>query len=218
MIQLWRIVEFGFNNEKYSRKVTSSEDHASALDLLLERSKPVHSHQEWDPYIFAPFRYSLPVPSVYSARFRPPYFSRNVFYGSFSKETSFYESSYHFMKERVHLNNHEESGHRSLFSVNCDISNTLDICKDPDVDKIMSRSSYEKSYTIANLALDKSGIVFPSCRDPEKKECAAMYEISCFEKNINTELSISFKYSSDKSLCWYKHKLVNLTIHWEVVA
>jgi hypothetical protein len=219
MVELFRIVQSQMA-DRYAQKATLSQATADALDRLLETTKLAtpSDHQSWDALIATPFRYPLPTDPLYLARFRPPHFRRNVWYGSQIAETSFYEAAYHLMKERVHLDNHEETGLRTLFSVHCDLSGALDLSLDSQIDLIMDRNSYDKSHDVAKSADNKTGIIYPSCRDPKKKQCAAMFEITCFQKTVASELTIRFHYQKNKSLSWLRIPNYNIKIAWGQVS
>lgn len=216
MRDLYRLVQSQMSS-RYSQQATSSNAHADALDKLLEETKPSKIDSRWDILIATQFRYPIPVNPSYAARFRPPHFNRNVWYGSLEKETAFYESSYHFLKQRVHLKDHEERGLRTLFVSECDLKNTLDICNHPDLVQIMDRNSLDKSYEIARSANKHSGILYPSCRDPKKGICAAMFELEPFARDIKTEWIVHFTYDKDQTLKWYRHRKIDLSVKWSEV-
>lgn len=219
MTELHRVVQSQMAS-RYSQQATSSKESADALDQLLEDSKPPMPSgcAQWDPLIATPFRYPLPVNPQYQARFKPPQFHRNVWYGSEFDVTAFYEASYHFMKERVHLPNHSETGLRTLFVVDCDLSNSLDIRKQSNVKQIMDRHSYTASHQIAQNANGHTGIIYPSCREPQGRMCAAMYELSCFGKAVKSELTVHFEYNQNQSITWMRHPSVNLSIAWSQIS
>ncbi len=212
MKDLYRVVQSQWEDE-YSSKATETFSHAKALDDLLEEIKINPIDPNWDKLIVTQFRYPTPVNPMYQARFRPPYFSRNSWYGTYNKETAFYEASYHFMKQRIHLPDHQEKGHRTLFVVECDISNAWDIINHNDISKIMDRNSWVESHEIAKQANNKTGILYPSCRDPHKKYCAAMYELNAFSKEVKGEWVVNFNFDRDL-VEWSRHKFVNLSIKW----
>lgn len=215
--ELYRVVQSQMAS-RFSQKATYSNAHAKALDQLLEDTKPAKIDSRWDILIATQFRYPTPVNPAYAARFRPPHFHRNVWYGSFEKETAFYESSYHFMKQRVHLEDHEETGLRTAFVSECEVSRVWDICNDSNVLEIMDRRSLEKSYEIAKKAESYTGILYPSCRDPKNRRCVAMFELSSFAKEIKNEWVVLFNYEKNKSLTWYRHRKIDLSVQWSQVC
>lgn len=216
MTELFRLVQSQMSN-RYSQKATSSKAKADALEKLLEDSKPSKLNPKWDALIANPFRYPIPVDPIYSARFSPPYFHRNVWYGGLQKDTAVYEFSFHFLKQRVHLEGIEETGLRTLFVCDCDLSKTHDICQRSDISDVMDRHNYEKSYEIAKSANSWTGIIYPSCRDPKKGLCAAIFELSEFSLEIKNERTIHFEYKNG-TVNWYRHLFVDVSVDWSKVS
>lgn len=210
MTELYRLVQSQIEID-YSKQATNSAEKAEALDRLLELSKPLLKYENWDLLISAPFRYPLPVHPVYQARFRPPYFNRNVFYGTCEKETAIYESSFHFLKQRRHLKQFSDTGHRTLFVSFCDLKNTNDIRSDEQIESIMDKNNYLKSHEVAQNSSSKSGILYPSCRDLDRKTCAAIYEISSFHPSVIKEWAVNYSIAGNK-IHWFRHAIVDLTI------
>lgn len=205
-------------SDRYSQKATSSKENAEALEEMLEKSKPQNLYFEWDILIATPFRYPLPVNPIYSARFRPPYFSKNVFYGSDTKNTSAYECSYHFLRQRIHLKNLEESGFRTLFVAEANVQGMIDIRSHPDLAEIMDRNDYTPSFKIANEHENSNGFLYTSCRSPNQGICAAIFQINCLDKDVKREWNVPFRYShKDQCVSWSRTKVLDLSIRWNEV-
>lgn len=217
-LELYRLLVSQIS-DRYSTKATSSKENAEILDKLLEGSKPQNKFSEWDILIATPFRYPLPVNPIYQARFRPPNFSRNVMYGCEEKLTSAYECSYHFLKQRIHLQKLQETGYRTLFVVKANTEKTIDLRNRPDIHQIMNRNDYSYSYKVANDHSDSDGFLYPSCRSPESGLCAAIYQIQCLDKDVKREWNIPFDYNyKNKSVTWMRTKVLELSIKWNQVS
>lgn len=218
MVELHRVVQSQMAS-RYSQQATSNKESADALDQLLEDLKPPmpSGHEQWDLLIATPFRYPLPTDPQYEARFKPPHFHRNVWYGSELADTAFYEASYHLLKQRIHLPNHNETGLRTLFVVDCDLSKALDVRGSADIAQIMDRQSYAASHKVAQSANSYTGIIYPSCREPKGSMCAAMYELSCFSKVVKNELTVHFEYQHHV-ITWTRHPSISVSINWSQIS
>ncbi len=214
---LYRIVELQLG-DSYAKKATDTYEESKLLDQILDKSKPFIEKSSFDKLIYTSFRYDLPVPEIYSARFRPPLFEKNVWYGTYEIETAIFEASFHFLKERVHLKNAGGSVEsRTLVHAHGNVKNFLNILKHKNIKKIMDKNSHIASYAVAADAIkrNKDGILYPSCRDPKKGICAAVYNIDVFSDDISklSELTLNLYYK-DKKVNWSRGKSINIDVEW----
>lgn len=211
MIELVRIIEDQINMSSY--RATLNEERAVQLELLVEMTKAKNIYSDWHYLIATPFRYQ---PPFKNARFRPPFAKYNVFYAALAAETAFYEHSYHFMKERLHLKITPAIGQRTLFSVNANDKNAVRLHKHPEREKIMDKQDYQFSHEYIKKNAQVSFIIYPSCRDPSCRDNAAVLNINHLEKKPKQEQSIKFFYDNEKKLLTWIDK--NLQIKWEEVS
>src|SRR5690348_15899593 len=80
MIEVHRVVEDQVKLTSY--RATEDAEKAIQLEILIDLTKPPKRQIEWHELIYTPFRYNLPVLPRFQARFKPPYFQKNVFYAS----------------------------------------------------------------------------------------------------------------------------------------
>lgn len=202
MIELARIVEHQASLASY--RATQDEDRAVQLELLIEATKPANPYLEWHTLIATPFRYAPPHPE---ARFRPAY-GKNIFYGSCVEETALYEHAYHFMKQRRHLNLQTETGVRSIFAINADDQAALHIQNHKNMSAIIDKNDYTASHEFMKDNADTTFIIYPSCRDPQHRDNAAVLDIQHLDKNPPWEKAIKFFYDNEaKKLLWMDYKL-----------
>lgn len=202
MIELVRIIENQSALSSY--RATQNEDRALQLELLIETTKPENKFQEWHPLIATPFRYSPPHPE---ARFRTP-FGKNIFYGSFIEETALYEHAFHYMSQRRHLKIKSEIGIRTIFFVNSDEKNSVDIKNHPDYSAVMDKNNYAASHHFILSNPEVTYITYPSCRDPQQRNNAAILDINHLDKNPKWESTIKFFYDNKKQeISWLDYKL-----------
>lgn len=218
MIEAFRIVES--HSQIYSYHATSSEENAKYLELLLEETKPLLPSGGWHILIASPFRYPLPVPPKYQARFRPPFYPKNVFYCSQKIPTALHEHAYHFLKERIHLDGIKEAGQRTLFSLFLHDEDITDIREHPNINAIMNKRDYAESHRYIESNPDTKALCYPSCRDPGREPNYAVFEISSLEKGIGAEKLMSFYYDQTAlSITWkVTWDDLNLRISWKDVA
>lgn len=210
MIELVRIVEHQATLSSY--RATQNEERAVQLELLIEATKPKNLYHDWHTLVATPFRYSPPHPE---ARFRPPY-GKNVFYGSLIEETALYEHAFHFMKQRMHLKVKTETGVRTLFTTDARDSNVVIIKNERNVSAIIDKNDYSASqqYILAHPHI--TFLLYPSCRDPQQRDNAAILDINHLEKNPKRETSIKFFYDNKlKQIIWIDSQL---HIHWDAVC
>lgn len=210
MIELVRVIQN--QNTLYAYRVTQSVDEAQQLELLFEMTKPTSLYAEWHPLIATPFRYS---PPLRVGRFCSEY-GKNIFYGSLIEETALYEHAFHFMKQRMHLPQKTDIGTRTIFFVDADDTNSVNIRGKREEAEIMDKNDYSAShqFVIANPHI--SFILYPSCRDPEKRDNAAILNINHLEKFPKWESSIHFFYDNqEKKITWLDYQL---DISWHQLA
>jgi len=215
---VYRVVEDQASLNSY--RATQDEETAVQLEILIELTKPRRQFNEWHNLVATPFRYPLPVNSPYQARFRPPFFQKNVFYAAGILETSLYEYSYHFMRQRVHLmvkkkRKKNETGTRTGFSVNTDDTGFVDIRNHPNITAIMDKGDYTGSHQfIKDNALDY--LIYPSARDPLHRDSIAIFDVHKIEKNPATEHVLNFFYDyGKKEVLWLRE---DLRVEWSVVS
>ena len=210
MIDVMRIVEYQASLSSY--RATQNEERATQLELLIEATKPSNLYAEWHPLIATPFRYSPPHPQ---ARFRPLY-GKNVFYSSLAEETALYEHAFHFIRERRHLSTQASSGNRTLFAVAADDREAIKIKNDKKHAAILDKNDYTASHDFILAHPHIRFILYPSCRDPARRENAAVLDINQLEKNPAWEKNIRFFYDNQKQeLLWIDQQL---HINWREVC
>jgi hypothetical protein len=219
--KLHRIIELQLG-DSYATRATDTAEESKLLDEILENTKPFIQKNKFDRLIYTSFRYDLPVPEIYAARFKPAGFKYNVWYGTYETETAIYEATYHFMRERIHLKCETGSVEsRTLVKAEFNVENFLDISKRKNLNKIMNKKNYIESYLVSEEAVKKNrdGIIYPSCRDPKKGKCAAAYKIDVFSEDLNklSELTLDLFYK-DKKIQWTRGSSLNLTVDWNEVS
>lgn len=210
MIELVRIVEHQSTLSSY--RATQDEERALQLELVIEMTKPTNLYSIWHPLIATPFRYNPPHPQ---ARFRPPY-GKNIFYGALIEETALYEHAFHFIKQRIHLKTKTDIGLRTIFFVDADEADSVQIKNHPDCSIIMNKTDYSASYQFVSSNLKTTFIIYPSCRDPQQRDNAAILDIHHLAKNPKWESTIKFFYDNQKQqISWLDY---NLHIQWNQVS
>lgn len=217
---LHRIVEDQASHTS-TRTITDTQDEYDFIEELIEESKPDIPTANHHYLIRTQFRYPLPVLPKYAARFRPPHFHRNVFYGAFQRYTSFYETAYHWLRERIHVKGVSLTPEpRTHFTVEFDDSKATDICRHREIAKIMDRNDYTRSqeYVLKNPKV--VSIIYPSCRDPKKGTCAAVFDLLTLgERPLSTE-PLYLIYDSEEKTCTISGPEVDppIVIPWGLVA
>lgn len=215
MIEVRRVVEDQARLTSY--RATQDAEKAIQLEMLIDLTKPPMRQVGWHDLISTPFRYDLPVLPGFQARFRPPHFSKNVFYASEHLETAIYEYSFHMMRQRVHLQVGKkrvknETGIRTGFSVEADDSLAVRVQDLPNVTAIMEKSDYCASHAYVQNNLEVNFIVYPSVRDPQHRDNMAIMDIACLSKALKSERQLSFFYDYRKKvMTWID---VPLTVGW----
>lgn len=209
MIELVRIVEHQASLSSY--RATENVERAVQLELLIEMTKPVNQSQQWHSLIATPFRYT---PPHRAARFRPPY-GKNVFYGALLEETALYEHAFHFMKERLHLNMQTDTGMRTIFFVEADNVNALQIRNHAECSKLIDKNDYSASHQFIAEHSEITFIIYPSCRDPKQRDNAAVLDINHLAKNPKWESTIKFFYDNRmRKINWLDY---DFAVRWDVV-
>ncbi|WP_141732474.1 RES family NAD+ phosphorylase [Oligoflexus tunisiensis] len=203
--EIWRTVERD-GNWALQGKVPGDIDDIGLLEEFVEETKANRSvvaaaqRSGYHFLIYTPFRYDPPVPPEYAARFRPPYYTKNVFYGARSLDVSIHEASFYFMRERRHLPTPSGSGEpRTTFTVGVDDAQAVDITKHPDIEKIMDRTDHAASHAYI-LQNPCDTLVYPSARFVGG-ECVAVFEIKCLEKAPRSAWQYRFQYLKGSDLC-----------------
>lgn len=210
MIELVRIVEH--QSTLYSYRATLNAALALHLELLIESTKPRNLYAAWHPLIATPFRYS---PPHLQARFRPPY-GKNAFYGSMIEETALFEHAFHFMKQRMHLKIKTDTGFRTIFFVDANENNSIQIRNHPDCASIMHKNDYSASHQFVNANPNATFIIYPSCRDSQQRDNAAVLDIHHLAKNPKWESTIKFFYDNQKKqISWLDY---HLQIQWDEIS
>jgi len=210
LIELVRIVEHQATLSSY--RATQNEERALQLELLIEMTKAKNSHVEWHPLIATPFRYNPPHPQ---ARFRPPY-GKNIFYGALIEETALYEHAFYFIKQRMHLKIKMDAGIRTIFFVDANESGSVRIKNHLDCSAIMHKTDYSTSHQFISSSPKTTFIIYPSCRDPQHRDNAAVLDINLLAKNPKWESTIRFFYDNQKQqISWLDY---NLHIQWNQVC
>lgn len=219
MIEVHRIVEDQAKLTSY--RATQDVEKAVQLEILIDKTKPTMRYNGWHNLVATPFRYDLPVLPQFQARFRPPYFNKNVFYAAPLVETALYEYSYHFMRQRVHLQTEKrrvknEAGTRTEFSVNADNSSAMRIHQQKNITAILDKSDYSASHDFLRKNPNANFIICPSVRDPRHRDNVAILDISVLSRKINGEHQLNFFYDYKKKTVTWINK--NLAITWNDVC
>jgi hypothetical protein len=196
----------------YSFNATSDKGKAEQLDVLFQITGRTQTNfHKWHPLIAEPFMYP---PSNYESRFKPP-FGKNVFYGSFSREPTLYESAFYIIRERLNLSIND-ADIRTIFSVDAIELNNIDVGQAANAVRIMDRQSFIEAHQFINLNPQATFIKYPSCRDVNKRMNIAILDISRLNKAPLANDTISFSYdSAKKEILWAED---NLTINWTDVS
>lgn len=219
MIEVHRVVEDQAKLTSY--RATQDKEKAIQLEMLIDLTKPPVRQTDWHDLVATPFRYDLPVMLRFQARFRPPYFSKNVFYAAGVLETALYEYSYHMMRQRVHLQVAKrrvknEVGTRTGFSVDADDSTAVRIHELPNAAAILSKSDYSVSHAYVQANPQSNFIVYPSVRDPQHRDHMAIMEISHLSRQLNGERQLNFFYDYRKKIVTWID--LGLSVGWSQVC
>lgn len=219
MLLLNRIVEL--QSKSVSHTTTDTQAEYDYIESLVELTKPKLPFNSHHYLIATSFRYPLPVAPEYLARFRPPFYNRNAFYGASHYETAVYESAYRFLRQRVHLVGLSVTPERrTLFRVGFNDPHLTDIKTRDDVKTLMDRNNYTPShqFVLKNPAI--SSILYPSCRDPKKRDCVCTFDINTLAKKPRDEKNLQFLYDERSQSCRVEDAIGQkspLVIEWGVV-
>ena len=220
MTLLHRIVEL--QAKTITRQITDDQAEYDFIEELIDSTKPPISKKDWHYLIATPFRYPLPVGLEYSARFRPPFSERHVFYGTFELKTAEYEFGYHWLRERVHLSGLSQAiEQRTYFTVEFNDPKVVDIRNYPDISKIMDRRNYTYSHALTESIPDISSFLYPSARDPNKGDCIAAFKLENLGKKPQTSTTFELLYIAEaKAVLFLDPSGVypSQQVSWEQVA
>ena len=120
------------------------------------------------------------------------------------------------MKQRIHLNLNTETGIRTIFFVDSNNNQAIDIRENTNISTIINKKDYVASHQYMISNPDISFIIYPSCRDPKQRDNAAILNILHLEKNPKWESAIKFFYdNTQKKITWLDYQL---HIQWAEVA
>jgi hypothetical protein len=217
---LHRIVEDQASHTP-TKTITNTQDEYDFIEGLIEESKPQIPNTDHHYLIRTQFRYPLPVLPSYAARFRPPHFHKNVFYGAFERNTTFYEAAYHWLRERIHVKNLSLTPEpRTHFTTDFDSTSAVDICSHPDIAKIMARNTYSASHEFVFANPDVLAIIYPSCRDPKHGKCAAVFELMMLGRRPTSTEPLFLVYNTDMKSCTFTGPEIEtpIVVPWGLVA
>jgi hypothetical protein len=215
---LWRIVSQG---EHVSRALTDDEEEYWQLEHFIDEGKPPYpdTPKQWNYLVASLFRY--PVPSAYFARFRPPFYPRNSFYGSLEFTTILWEAVYYFLRERVHLKRASQEVHRRLaFGIGFHDQQVVDARAHPDEPALTSRRDYSASHAFASALSDFDSIVYRSCRDPERRSNVVTFDINHLAQDTPNEVAVDFSFQVTQKLARVSSpftRFQSLEIDWSMV-
>lgn len=200
MFWLHRIIEL--QAKTVTRYTTDTQEEYDYIEGLLEEIKPTLPQTAHHYLIATSFRYRLPVQPQFQARFRPPYFSKNSFYGTKVYPTAAYEVGYHFLRQRVHLKGlSQDPESRTHYRVAFSDSKIVDIHSRKDLKKIMDPNDYTASHQFVLKNSKISSIMYPSCRDPQKRACVITFDIHTLGKTPRNQHTIHFIYDESNQKC-----------------
>ena len=217
---LHRIVEDQASHTSV-RTITDTQEEYEFIETLIEGTKPEIELTEHHYLIRTQFRYPLPVAPEYAARFRPPFFHRNVFYGCFERITACYEAAFHWLRERVHVPGLSQTPEpRTHFEVEFNDPNAIDICRHQNIAQIMAKNDYSHSHRFIEDSPQASSIIYPSCREPKHQNCAAVFEVGTLGQRPLSMENLFFIYNSATRSCLITGPNVDpaLVIAWQLVS
>jgi len=219
---IWRTVElqakWGLQNH-----VPGDITDISILEEYVYETKPESAlekqfrRQGYSVLVYTQFLYPVPVPPDKAARFRPAYHPKNVFYGAIEIETSFYETAYYFMKERILFKKPTSSAEpKTVFEVGFKDSKAQMIHGLPNIAAIMDRNDYSASHAYTKATVCNS-IYYPSARRAEGN-CIAAYEIEVLDKEPSKQMGVRFTFDGKKQACKVDTDSGEIWIEWKVVS
>jgi hypothetical protein len=220
MMALHRIVEL--QARSISRQTTDTPQEYDYIESLIESLKPPIPQTKHHYLIRTPFRYPLPVPSDYQARFKPPFYPRNPFYGAAGYETCVFETAYHWLRQRVHLKGLSQRAEpRTYFTVSFHDERLVDISRRKDVKALMDRRDYAASHRFIETHPETTSILYPSCRDPQRRPCVVTFQIESLGKKPRNLTTVEFIYDERLKRCKVLHPLYEerpMEVDWKDVA
>src|SRR5690606_11755639 len=118
--------------------------------------------------------------------------------------------------QRRHLNINTDTGVRTIFFVDVDNKGAINVNDDPNSSLIMDKNDYSHSHQFVSFNSTATFIIYPSCRDPYKRDNAAVLDIGLLSKNPKWESSIKFFYDNQKQeINWLDY---GLHINWREVS
>lgn len=204
------------------RNITDNQEEYEYIENLIESKKPPSSNSFYHYLISTPFRYPLPVEPANIARFRPPFYNRNSFYGAEQFRTSAYEYAYHWLRQRVHIPDlSQEPQPRTHFKVSFNDPKIMDIRSRKNIDQIMDRNDYAASHKFINTQQNVTSIIYPSSRDPLRGNCVVTFEITTLGKDPKKERNLDFVYQSNQRMCIIQNPLSQKELYrikWQEVS
>ena len=205
------------------RLLTDTQDEYEFLESFVEDSKPAYLGLDgYDLLVQTPFRYKLPVPNRFAARFRPGFFHKNVFYASKKRDTSLYEASYYFLRQRHYIEGLSQTPEpRTLFVAGVNLKGAADLRSHPEIEKIMDRNDYGASHHYMEANRDTEVLLYPSCRCPNRGTNVAVFKIGRLEKKPTSQETLTFVYDSGKKavrIFGGSGKELMLIVHWKEVT
>lgn len=199
-MRLHRIVEY--QAKTVTRHTTDTQQEYEYIEGLVEGIKTPLPATGHDYLIATPFRYPLPVAASYQARFKPPLSSKHAFYGTEQFRTCGYETAYHWLRQRVHLKELSQTAEpRTHFQVKFHDSHLMDIRHDPGIDVLMNRHDYGASHRFVEGHPAISSMLYPSCRDPDRRPCVVTFRIETLGKKPEDLHALYFIYDRPHQAC-----------------
>lgn len=219
-MKLGRIIES--QSEAVTRRMTDNEEEFEFIEGLVELTKPPIPQTSHNYLIATPFRYKLPVPPQYAARFKPPLWSKNAFYASFEFETSAHEYGYHWLRQRIHLEGlSQQIEPRTHLTVEFDDINLIDLRNHENKAAIMSRTNYQASHEFVLQNPNTTSILYPSCRTPNDGTNIVTFEINTLSNEPLSSRPLHLLYDSRSKACRVmdpSRVQSEIIVFWEQVA
>ncbi len=146
---------------------TSNPKRRNSLQFLKTQSQQTAllDQLEKQSWINEIFQRTLPIPPEFQTRFGPPGFSKNPFYASEKKETTFFEFGYGLLKRGSFYD-------KGIAAICYDVSFQgkklpFDITQESDVKSILDPKTYGFAHNwILHLTLLPESLRYPAVRDP----------------------------------------------------
>jgi len=196
-MDVFRIVTRGGTRAAYRRSTTPKK--AEWLNGEVQGLIDPPQSGGWHELIKGPFRHPVPINPTFSKRFLPPHWHKNAFFAAYAPITSVHEIAFYFLRERVGRNISSIGQARTLFSVEFNDPDLVDLSGHPDIVKIMDRNDHTKSHQVVRESPNTSSFGYPSCRDPNRGGCVVTYEINCLGKTPKTEQQLTYVFDKETS-------------------